>query len=67
MYTMSFIGMAPLGSLEIGFIGEHVGPKQAVIIAGAIAMACAVYLTARVATLSFATQREVRLGAETAN
>jgi predicted MFS family arabinose efflux permease len=66
MYTMSFIGMAPLGSLEIGFIGEHVGPKQAVIIAGAIAIACAVYLTIRIATLSFATHREVCLGTETA-
>ena len=27
IYTLSFIGLAPLGSLEVGFVGEHFGPR----------------------------------------
>ena len=29
-YTLSFIGLAPIGSLEVGFIGERVSPQIAV-------------------------------------
>jgi MFS family permease len=32
IYTLSFIGMAPLGSLEVGFVGHHLSPRVAVVI-----------------------------------
>jgi MFS family permease len=35
-YTMSFIGLAPLGALMVGALGEHLGPQATVIICGAI-------------------------------
>jgi len=46
-YTLSAIGMAPLGALEVGFIGEHLGPRAAVIICGVIALLCAGALLTR--------------------
>jgi MFS family permease len=46
-YTMSFIGIAPLGALMVGFIGEHLGPQIAVIICGTLSLACAILLLTR--------------------
>jgi len=46
-YTLSFIGMAPVGALMVGFIGEHMGPQIAVVICGALSLACAVLLLTR--------------------
>lgn len=47
IYTISFIGMAPLGSLEVGFVGEHIGPRVAVMVCAAICLACGFYLITR--------------------
>ncbi len=47
IYTISFIGMAPLGSLEVGFVGEHIGPRVAVMVCAAISLACGFYLLSR--------------------
>jgi predicted MFS family arabinose efflux permease len=51
-YTLSALGMAPLGALEVGLIGEHLGPRPAVVICGAISIVCAVALVTRAATIS---------------
>jgi len=44
IYTMSFIGTAPLGSLGVGFIGEHLGPRTAVIFCAIAGLGCAMLL-----------------------
>ncbi len=54
IYTLSFIGMAPLGSLEVGFVGEHVGPRAAVLSCGLISLACAFYLLSKLKVLASA-------------
>ena len=46
-YTLSFIGIAPLGALLVGYIGERLGPQTAVVICGALALGCAVLLLTR--------------------
>jgi len=46
-YTMSFIGIAPLGALMVGYIGEHLGAQDAVIICGALSLGCALLLLTR--------------------
>jgi len=51
IYTLSFIGLAPLGSLEVGFIGEHVSPQVAVVICGIISLLCGAALVSRLPLL----------------
>ena len=46
-YTLSAIGMAPIGALKVGLIGEHLGPRFAVIICGGVSLLCAGALLAR--------------------
>ncbi len=38
IYTVSFIGLAPFGSLEVGFAGSHLGPAIATLICAAIGL-----------------------------
>jgi MFS family permease len=52
LYTISFIGAAPLGALEVGFIGQHLSPEIAVEICGAIALFCAVFMLTRIRTIA---------------
>jgi MFS family permease len=47
IYTLSFIGMAPLGALEVGFVGEHLSPEIAVVICGVVSLGCALLLLTR--------------------
>jgi MFS family permease len=47
IYTLSFIGTAPLGSLGVGFIGEHMSPRIAVVICSAFALGCAFFLISK--------------------
>ena len=47
IYTLSFIGLAPLGSLEVGFAGEHFSPEIAVVICGLFSLGCGVLLLTR--------------------
>jgi MFS family permease len=54
IYTLSFIGLAPLGSLEVGFVGEHLSPEVAVIICGVISLGCGVLLLIRLPTIAAA-------------
>jgi MFS family permease len=46
-YTLSFIGLAPVGALMVGFIGEHLGPQATVVICGALSLGCAMLLLTR--------------------
>ena len=50
-YTLSAIGFAPIGALEVGFVGEHLGPRYAVVISGIISVACAIVLLMRARTI----------------
>ncbi len=54
IYTVSFIGAAPLGSLAVGFVGEHASPQMAVVGCGVIALSCALYLVVRLRMLALA-------------
>ena len=40
IYTLSFIGSAPLGSLAVGFIGEHWSPRIAVMFCAMFSLMC---------------------------
>jgi MFS family permease len=40
IYTLSFIGTAPLGSLAVGYIGEHLSPRSAVMFCAAFSLLC---------------------------
>jgi MFS family permease len=54
IYTLSFIGLAPIGSLEVGFAGDHASPQIAVVICGVISVACGFMLLARLPTIAAA-------------
>jgi len=53
-YTLSFIGIAPLGALMVGYIGEHLGPQAAVVICGALSLGCALFLLTRLQVIRHA-------------
>jgi MFS family permease len=40
IYTLSFIGTAPLGSLAVGFIGDHFSPRAAVLFCATFSLMC---------------------------
>jgi MFS family permease len=40
IYTLSFIGTAPLGSLAVGYIGEHFNPRTAVLFCATFSLLC---------------------------
>jgi MFS family permease len=40
IYTLSFIGTAPIGSLAVGYIGEHFSPRIAVLFCAAFSLLC---------------------------
>jgi MFS family permease len=54
LYTLSFIGTAPLGSLEVGFIGDHVGPRIAVAICSAFSLVCGFFLLTKLKMFAIA-------------
>lgn len=47
IYTLSFIGLAPIGSLEVGFVGEHLSPAVAVVICGIVSLLCGMILVSQ--------------------
>ncbi len=47
IYTLSFIGTAPIGSLEVGWVGEHVGLRIAVVICAVFSSLCGFFLLAK--------------------
>ncbi len=40
LYTLSFIGTAPLGSLEVGFVGDRFSPRIAVVVCAMFSLLC---------------------------
>ena len=44
LYTLVFLGLSPLGSLEIGFVAEHFGTSIAIQISAGIVFLFGVYL-----------------------
>jgi MFS family permease len=40
IYTLSFIGTAPIGSLAVGYIGENYSPRTAVLFCAAFSLIC---------------------------
>ena len=52
MYTLSFIGLAPIGSLEVGYIGERLSPQIAVAASAVAALVCGVILLARLSVIA---------------
>jgi MFS family permease len=47
IYTLSVIGFAPLGGLEVGFVGEQLNTRVAVLICAAVSLVCAGVLLSR--------------------
>lgn len=43
VYTFMFMGLSPLGSLEIGFVSEHLGTQMALRISGIVMLLFALY------------------------
>jgi predicted MFS family arabinose efflux permease len=43
LYTMALLGTTPVGSLLMGWTGEHVGPRAAAVLGGAVTIAAALW------------------------
>jgi MFS family permease len=52
IYTLSFIGTAPLGSLEVGWVGEHLSPRLAVLICSVFSLLCGCFLLTRLGVIA---------------
>ena len=46
-YQLAAVGMTPLGALEVGYMGTHLGPPQTVVICGAVIMLSGIVLLTR--------------------
>lgn len=54
LYTLAFIGFAPVGSLGVGYGGEYLSPRTAVVICGCFSLLCGVILLTRLRMLAVA-------------
>ncbi|HEY6395359.1 MAG TPA: MFS transporter, partial [Candidatus Binataceae bacterium] len=52
IYTLSFLGTAPIGSLEVGFVGEHFSPRIAVWVCSVFSLICAFLLLTRLKAIA---------------
>jgi MFS family permease len=50
-YQLATVGMAPIGALEVGYMGSHLGPMQAVVICGVVTMISGVVLLTRLKSI----------------
>jgi hypothetical protein len=46
-YQLTSVGLTPIGALEVGYLGSHLGPMQAVVICGAVTMLSGIVLLTR--------------------
>jgi hypothetical protein len=46
-YQLAAVGMAPIGALEVGYMGSHLGPTRAVILCGVVTMMSGIVLLTR--------------------
>jgi hypothetical protein len=71
LYTLSFIGTAPLGSLEVGFLGDHLSPRIAVVVCAMFSLFCGCFLLTKLKMFAAAQEAHERLsddnGADTAS
>jgi MFS family permease len=58
IYTLSFIGTAPIGSLAVGYIGEHASPRAAVYFCAAFSLLCGFLLLTKLKLIARA-QEEI--------
>ena len=63
IYTLSFIGTAPVGSLSVGFIGEHLSPRIAVYFCAIFSLLCGFLLLTKLKLIAGA-QEETELAGE---
>jgi len=64
LYTLSFIGTAPLGSLEVGFLGDHASPRIAVVVCAAFSLLCGCLLLTKLKMFAQAQEAHEREMAE---
>src|SRR5262249_20306983 len=64
LYTLSFIGTAPLGSLEVGYLGDHFSPRVAVVVCAMFSLGCACLLLTKLKMFAHAQEEHERLSAE---
>jgi MFS family permease len=60
LYTLSFIGTAPLGSLEVGFLGDHLSPRIAVVVCSMFSLACGCFLLTKLRMFAAAQEAHER-------
>jgi MFS family permease len=53
-YQLASVGMMPIGSLSVGYLGSALGPRQSVVICGAVTMLCGLTLMTRLKTVGAA-------------
>jgi predicted MFS family arabinose efflux permease len=66
LYTLSFIGTAPLGSLEVGFLGDHLSPRFAVVVCSMFSLLCGGLLLTKLKMFAKAQEAHDRMTAENA-
>jgi len=54
IYTLSFIGTAPMGSLAVGYIGEHFSSRTAVMFCAAFSLMCGFILLTKLKLIALA-------------
>ena len=52
IYTLSFIGAAPLGSLAVGYVGENLSARVAVLGCAAFSLACGLLLLTKLGMIA---------------
>ncbi len=57
LYSLAIISGAPLGSLEVGFVGAHVSPRVAVVICAMVALGCGLFLLTKLKLIAEAQSR----------
>jgi MFS family permease len=50
-YQLAAVGMTPIGALEVGYMGTHLGPMQAVVICGVVTLLSGIVLLTRLKTV----------------
>ncbi len=66
IYTLSFIGTAPVGSLAVGYIGENFSPRTAVLFCASFSLLCGFILLTKLKLIAQA-QAEVEPNGEREN
>jgi MFS family permease len=64
LYTLSFIGTAPLGSLEVGFLGDHLSPRIAVVVCSMFSLLCGCFLLTKLKMFAQAQEAHERQAEE---